>query len=157
MAHARMYITTGTRRAEVAELRVSHGPGENDLDMDFARVRGKGGRDRSSPLTLARSRRSTDTHAAAPVTPAGRRTAWRPCPDFPLRITPGGPAACLIEPRPAAGGPTVRADRRRLSDRAWRGLGGRTRPTGRPGNGAGPVRVPCVLRERHLQGPCKGF
>lgn len=51
MALAKMYYTTGARRAEVAELRISHGPGENDLDMGYARVRGKWrGRDRLVPL-----------------------------------------------------------------------------------------------------------
>lgn len=53
MAIIRMFITTGARRAEVANLRLEpERPLENDIDLDagVARVLGKGGRDRLVPL-----------------------------------------------------------------------------------------------------------
>lgn len=53
VAILRMFITTGARRAEVANLRYTPDDAEQndlDLDMSVARVRGKGGRDRLIPL-----------------------------------------------------------------------------------------------------------
>ena len=53
MAILRVFLTTGCRRSEVANLRYSHNnPERNDTDLDgaFARVQGKGGRDRLVPL-----------------------------------------------------------------------------------------------------------
>lgn len=53
IAILRAFITTGARRAEIANLRyLPDDPEQNDLDLDMAvaRVRGKGGRDRLIPL-----------------------------------------------------------------------------------------------------------
>jgi site-specific recombinase XerD len=53
MAILRVFLTTGARRSEVANLRFSPDhPELNDIDLDgaFARVQGKGGRDRPVPL-----------------------------------------------------------------------------------------------------------
>lgn len=49
----RTYATTGARRTELLDLRISESsPEENDVDLDMghARVRGKGGRERLIPL-----------------------------------------------------------------------------------------------------------
>ena len=136
----------------------SHGPGENNLDIVSARVPWMGGRDHSPPSLPAHGQGA------------------RPLPTRPLRsrladggprgalvrasccgITLGGPAACLIKPRPASGGPPSEptgAGFRTAPGGAWASWAG---PPGRPGKGAGAVRVRCVLSARHLQGPCKGF
>lgn len=53
LAILRIFVTTGARRAEVADLRYDpDNPERNDIDLDMgvARVRGKGGRDRMVSL-----------------------------------------------------------------------------------------------------------
>lgn len=52
LALLRVYMTTGSRRNEIADLRYSKDHMENDLDLDvgIARVHGKGGHDRIIPL-----------------------------------------------------------------------------------------------------------
>lgn len=53
LAIIRLFVTTGARRLEIANLRFDPGnPLENDIDLDegVARVLGKGGRDRLVPL-----------------------------------------------------------------------------------------------------------
>ena len=53
LAILRLFVTTGARRLEIANLRFDpENPLENDIDLDagVARVQGKGGRDRLVPL-----------------------------------------------------------------------------------------------------------